>query len=133
MSSLLLAVFFGVALLLFLILWLRWPAFISLLVASIAGGLTAGLSGAEVIDTVKNGMGSTLGFVATVVGLGAMFGGILELSGGAKSIAHHLLKAFGEKRSGMSLGLTGFLVAIPVFFDVAFIILIPVILSLIHI
>ncbi|MCL4148088.1 UNVERIFIED_CONTAM: hypothetical protein GTU68_029618 [Idotea baltica] len=113
-----------------LILWLRLPAFISLLVSSIAVGLMAGLSGVEVINTIKNGMGSTLGFVATVVGLGAMFGGILELSGGAKSIAQHLLKSFGEKRSGMSLGLTGFLVAIPVFFDVAFIILIPVIYAL---
>jgi len=130
MSSLLLAVVLGVALLLVLILWLRLPAFISLLVSSIAVGLLAGLSGTQVIDTIKNGMGSTLGFVATVVGLGALFGGILELSGGAKSIAQHLLKAFGEKRSGMSLGLTGFLVAIPVFFDVAFIILIPVIYAL---
>ena len=130
MSSLLLAVIFGVALLLVLILWLRLPAFVSLLVSSIAVGLLAGLSGAEVIDTIKNGMGSTLGFVATVVGLGALFGGILELSGGAKSIAQHLLKTFGEKRSGTALGLTGFLVAIPVFFDVAFIILIPVIYAL---
>jgi len=88
------------------------------------------LSGQEVIDTIKTGMGGTLGFVATVVGLGALFGGILELSGGAKAIAQHLLKSFGDKNAGVSLGLTGFLVAIPVFFDVAFIILIPVIYAL---
>ena len=124
------AVCLGVIILLALILLVRLPAFISLLISSIAVGLFAGLSGVEVIDTIKNGMGGTLGFVATVVGLGALFGGILELSGGAKSIAQHLLKVFGEKRSGMSLGLTGFLVAIPVFFDVAFIILIPVIYAL---
>ena len=130
MNGLLLAVLAGVCLLLFMILKLRLPAFISLLVSSIIVGLLAGLSGEEVIATVKNGMGGTLGFVATVVGLGALFGGILEVSGGAKSIAQHLLKTFGEKRSGMSLGLTGFLVAIPVFFDVAFIILIPVIYAL---
>lgn len=130
MSSLLLAVVLGVALLLILILRLRLPAFIALLISSIVVGLLAGLNGVEVIDTIKNGMGSTLGFVATVVGLGALFGGILEVSGGAKAIAQHLLKAFGEKRSGMSLGLTGFLVAIPVFFDVAFIILIPVLYAL---
>lgn len=130
MSSLIFAVIAGVVLLLLMILKLRLPAFISLLVSSIFVGLLAGLNGAEIIDTIKNGMGSSLGFVATVVGLGALFGGILELSGGAKAIANHLIKIFGEKRSGMSLGLTGFLVAIPVFFDVAFIILIPVIYAL---
>ena len=81
--QLLLAVLSGIGLLLFLILYLKIPAFISLLIASIAAGLLAGLSGPEVIDTIKEGMGSTLGFVATVVGLGAMFGAILEKSGGA--------------------------------------------------
>lgn len=130
MSGLILAVLVGVGLLLFMILKLRLPAFISLLLSSIVVGLVAGLDGEQVIDTVKKGMGGTLGSVATIVGLGALFGGILEISGGAKSIAQQLLKTFGEKRSGMSLGLTGFLVAIPVFFDVAFIILIPVIYAL---
>lgn len=130
MSGLILAVLVGVGLLLFMILKLRLPAFISLLLSSIVVGLVAGLDGEQVIETVKKGMGSTLGSVATIVGLGALFGGILEISGGAKSIAQQLLKTFGEKRSGMSLGLTGFLVAIPVFFDVAFIILIPVIYAL---
>ena len=130
MSGLILAVLVGVGLLLFMILKLRLPAFISLLLSSIVVGLVAGLDGEQVIETVKKGMGGTLGSVATIVGLGALFGGILEISGGAKSIAQQLLKTFGEKRSGMSLGLTGFLVAIPVFFDVAFIILIPVIYAL---
>ena len=130
MGGLLFAVLAGVILLLLMILKLRLPAFLSLLVSSIVVGLLAGLNGAEIIETVKNGMGSSLGFVATVVGLGALFGSILEISGGAKAIANYLLKVFGEKRSGMSLGLTGFLVAIPVFFDVAFIILIPVIYAL---
>lgn len=124
------AVLLGVALLLLMILALKLPAFISLLVSSIVVGLLAGLDSQEIISSVQNGMGSTLGFVATVVGLGAMFGGILEMSGGAKSIANYLLKTFGEKRSSLSMGLTGFLVAIPVFFDVAFIILIPVLYAL---
>ena len=130
MGTLLIAVVVGVILLLLMILKLRLPAFLSLLVASIAVGLLAGLDGKEIINTVQTGMGSSLGFVATVVGLGALFGSILEISGGAKAIAQYLLKAFGEQRSGMSLGFTGFLVAIPVFFDVAFIILIPVIYAL---
>ncbi len=128
--SVLLAVVGGVMLLLFLIIKMKLPAFLSLLIASIAVGLMAGLSGSSIIETIQQGMSSTLGFVATVVGLGALFGGILQLSGGAQTIAQQLLTLFGEKRSGYALGLTGFLVAIPVFFDVAFIILIPVIYAI---
>ncbi len=128
--SILGAVLIGVIVLLLLILKLRLPAFISLLISSILVGLLSGLSGKTIIDTIQSGMASTLGFVATVVGLGALFGGILELSGGAKVIAQKLLAKFGEKNSGFSLGLTGFLIAIPVFFDVAFIILVPVIYAM---
>ena len=131
-TGVLLAVLAGVILLLLLILVLRLPAFISLLIASISVGLFAGLPAVQIIETIKQGMGSTLGFVATVVGLGALFGGVLELSGGANAIAQKLLRTFGDKHSGFSLGLTGFLVAIPVFFDVAFIILIPVIYAMQH-
>ena len=124
------AVLAGVVLLLVMIMGLKLPAFLSLLVSSIVVGLLAGLDGTEVINTVKTGMGSTLGFVATVVGLGAMFGGILELTGGAKSIAQHLLRVIGKEGASWSMGMTGFLIAIPVFFDVAFIILVPVIYAL---
>lgn len=128
--QILLAVLAGIGLLLFLILYLKIPAFISLLMASIAAGLLAGLSGPEVIDTIKEGMGSTLGFVATVVGLGAMFGAILEKSGGAGAVANFLIGKLGLKRAPTSLVITGFVVAIPVFFDVAFIILVPLIYAL---
>ncbi len=120
----------GLAVVLFLILVLRIPAFISLLVASLVVGLGAGLTSEEMISTIQRGMGGTLGYVAVVVGLGAIFGGILEACGGAETIARHLLSLFGEKRAGFALSLTGFIIAIPVFFDVAFIILIPLIYSL---
>jgi Gnt-I system low-affinity gluconate transporter len=79
---------------------------------------------------MQDGMGKTLGFVATVVGLGAIFGAILEHSGGAESLARYLLKVSGEKRASWALMLTGFFIAIPVFFDVAFIILVPIIYTL---
>jgi Gnt-I system low-affinity gluconate transporter len=65
-----------------------------------------------------------------VVGLGAMFGAILESSGGAEALAQQLLKIFGEKKASWALMLTGFIVAIPVFFDVAFIILVPLVYAL---
>jgi gluconate transporter len=84
----------------------------------------------DIINTIKEGMGNTLGFVATVVGLGAMFGAILEHSGGAEALANYLLNKFGEKNASWALMITGFFIAIPVFFDVAFIILVPLIYSL---
>ena len=128
--NLIIAVLSGIGLLLILILYFRIPAFISLLIASIASGLIAGMNGPEVIDTMKEGMGSTLGFVATVVGLGAMFGAILEKSGGAIAIANYLVNKLGLKNAPTSMLITGFVVAIPVFFDVAFIILVPIIYAL---
>ncbi|MEM9822837.1 MAG: gluconate transporter, partial [Bacteroidota bacterium] len=128
--ALLFAVLAGIALLLLLILYFRIPAFIALLISGISAGLMAGLSGPEVMDTVQQGMGSTLGFVATVVGLGAMFGAILEKSGGAVALANYLIGKMGLPNAPLSMVMTGFIVAIPVFFDVAFIILIPVLYAL---
>ncbi|MEH6407487.1 MAG: gluconate:H+ symporter [Leeuwenhoekiella sp.] len=124
------AVFIGIFLLLFLILRLKLQAFLALLIVSIVVGILGGLSPTVILDSITNGMGGTLGFVATVVGLGALFGAVLENSGGAQQLANYLLKRFGEKNAPWSIMLTGFLVAIPVFFDVAFIILVPLIYAL---
>jgi Gnt-I system low-affinity gluconate transporter len=120
----------GIALLLFLVIYLRTPAFLALIVTSLAVGLLAGLPPEQVLLSIKDGMGGTLGFVAIVVGLGAILGQILESSGGVEQISNTLIKTFGMEKIQWSLGLTGFLVAIPVFFDVAFIILAPVLYGL---
>ncbi len=128
--NLLLAVFVGVTVLLFLILKFKIHAFASLLIASIVVGLIAGLDSLAIMNTIKEGMANTLGFVATVVGLGAMFGAILEHSGGAKVIASFLLKKFGVERAPAAMAIAGFIVAIPVFFEVAFILLLPMIYAL---
>ncbi len=128
--QLLLAVFAGIALLLFLILSIKIQAFLALLISSLVVGLIAGMPPMDILESMKTGMGNTLGFVATVVGLGAIFGAILEHSGGTKAIAVYLLKKFGEDKAPWAMTITGFIVAIPVFFDVAFIILVPIIYSL---
>ncbi|TRX59538.1 gluconate transporter [Fulvivirga sp. M361] len=128
--SLLAAVILGICLLLLLVLQFKLQAFISLLISSIAVGIIAGMDPLDIISTIQEGMANTLGFVAVVVGLGSTFGAILEHSGGAGSLANYLLEKFGEKRASWALMLTGFLVAIPVFFDVAFIILIPLVYAL---
>jgi len=128
--SLLFSVLIGVSLLILLILKFKFQPFIALLISSILVGVLAGIAPLTIMETVKEGMGSTLGFVAVVVGLGAMFGAILEHSGGAEALAHYLLQKFGEKNASWALMIAGFFIAIPVFFDVAFIILIPLVYSL---
>jgi Gnt-I system low-affinity gluconate transporter len=121
---------FAIALLMFLVLKLKIHAFISLLIVSIFVGLVTGMDFGPLMDSIKNGMGDTLGFVATVVGLGAIFGQMLESSGGAESISKYLIKCFGEKRASWAMMFTGLIVGIPVFLDVGFIILIPVVYEL---
>ncbi len=124
------AIFSGVAILLFFIMKWKLNAFLSLLFASIWVGLVGGLSLDEIIGSISQGMGDTLAFVATIVGLGAIFGAILEHSGGAQALAKFLLKKGGESRSRLALLTTGFIVSIPVFFDVGIIILMPIVKAL---
>ena len=126
----LLAVAIGIVALLIMILKLRMQAFIAILIVCILVGIVSGLSPEMILDSIKNGMGGTLGFVATVVGLGALFGGLLEHSGGAQGLAAYVLRLFGEKNASWAMMITGFIIAIPVFFDVAFIILIPVVYAI---
>lgn len=128
--SLLFAVLAGITLLLILILYFKIQAFLALLISSIAVGLLAGMPAMKIIESVQVGMGGTLGFIAIVVGLGAMFGAILEHSGGVQALAASILNRTGEKKASWALMITGFLVAIPVFFDVGFVILAPVVYAL---
>lgn len=124
-AALLLIAAAGVAVLLVLVMWLKLQAFVALLVVSFLVALAAGIPLGDIVETITAGMGDTLGFVAIVVGLGVMIGKIVELSGGAQRVAMTLINRFGEERAPVALGLTGFIVAIPVFFDVGLIILIP--------
>lgn len=128
--NLILVALMGIIGLLVLVVGLRLHAFVALLLVSVCVGLAAGLPAAKVLQAVEEGMGGTLGFIAVVVGLGAMFGQMLEESGGAQCLADTLVERFGLERARWALTLTGFLVAIPVFFDVGFILLVPLIYSL---
>jgi len=125
-----LIVLVGVSLLLMMVLKFKLNAFIALLITSIVVGVMAGMPLQKISESIQEGMGSTLGFVATVVGLGAIFGQMLESSGGAKSLANYLLRKFGTNKATWALTLTGFIVGIPIFLDVGFIILIPIVYAL---
>ena len=128
--QLLAAVLISIALLLLLILRFKIQAFLALLIASMAAGILAGMPPTIIIDSMKKGMGDTLGFVATVVGLGALFGALLERSGGARSLADYMLEKMSLERAPWAMVGTGLMVSIPVFFDVAFIILVPIVYAL---
>lgn len=129
-TQIILSVLGGIVLLIFLILRVKLQAFLALLVTCLVVGLASGMPMDSVIDSIKNGMGGTLGFVATVVGLGAIFGALLEYSGSASLLATRMLSRVGIDRAPWAVLGTGFLIAIPVFFDVAFIILIPFLYAL---
>lgn len=120
----------SVGLLLFLVMKVKLHAFVSLLVVSIFMGLVSGMDVSTIMGSIQNGMGGTLGFIATVVGLGAMFGKMLEISGGAERLARTFINAFGVDKSPWAMVISGFLVSIPVFFDVGFIILVPLVYAL---
>ncbi|MDA7537762.1 GntP family permease [Akkermansiaceae bacterium] len=121
----------AIALILFLILKWRVQAFIALLLASVFVGVVSGtMELTEVGKTIQDSMGSSLGFIATIIGLGAIFGAMIEHSGGAQSLANGLLRFFGEKRANWAMLMTGFLISIPVFLDVALVIIAPILYAL---
>lgn len=129
-TPLLLATLAAVAFLLFLILYLRLHAFLALMLASFSLGLMTGMSPAKLLKSVQTGFGEALGFIAVVVALGAMIGRFLEHSGGGRHLADWLLEKFGEKRTPWALLTAAFLVGLPIFFEVGFIILVPLAWSL---
>jgi gluconate transporter len=130
MAPVVLIVLGSIAALIVLVLRFKVPAFIALLVVALGTGLALGGQPATVLEAVRKGTGEALGFVAVVIGLGAMLGGLLEASGGVAALAHRLLAAFGEARAPWALTVIGIIVGIPLFFDVAFIVLAPLLTTL---
>ena len=139
LTYLLILLVLAVFVLLFFILKLRMQAFLALILASlfVAIGSSKELTGgagtlelANIGSQIQSGMGSSLGFIATIIGLGAIFGSLLEHSGGAQSLAKSLLRIFGEKRASWAMVLTGFIISIPVFLDVALVIIAPILYAL---
>jgi gluconate transporter len=120
----------SIVLLLILILAVKLHAFLSLLLASMAMGLAAGMAPEKVLKSIQGGFGDALGFIAVVVGLGAMIGRFIEQSGGGIALADWLLARFGKDRAAWAMLVAAFLVGLPIFFEVGFIILVPLVWSL---
>lgn len=124
--SLILTALGSIALLLFLVMKVRLHAVVSLILVSIIAGLFSGMNPADITNTIQQGMGGTLGFVAVVVALGAMFGRVMEETGALDQIAHTLLNKFGNDKAHWAMTFTGFICALPLFFDVAVVLLIGI-------
>lgn len=129
-TRLVIAAIVGLAVLLLLIIKFKVQAMVSILVGAIVIGLGAGMPFEDIVTAVNDGIGNTLKGIALLVGLGSMFGAILEASGGAQTLAVSMVKWFGDKKAAWALGITGLVIAMPVFFDAGLIILIPLAFSL---
>ena len=129
-TRLVIAALIGLALLLVLIIKFKVQAMVAILVGAIVIGLVAGMPFDDIVTAVNDGIGNTLKGIALLVGLGSMFGAILEVSGGAQTLAVSMVKWFGDKKAAWALGITGLVISMPVFFDAGLIILIPLAFSL---
>jgi GntP family gluconate:H+ symporter len=100
--------------------------FIVLMTVSLALALAAGMPPQSIVKSFETGVGTTLGHIAIIVALGTMLGKMMAESGGADRIAHTLIQLFGEKRVPWAMVMVGFLVGLPVFFEVGFVLLVPI-------
>ncbi|MDG2942916.1 GntP family permease [Exercitatus varius] len=119
----------SIALLLILIMKFRVHAFVALVLVSLLTALATGMPINKILPTLLSGFGNTLASVALLVGLGAMIGRLLEITGGAKVLADSLINKFGEQRAPFALGVASFLFGFPIFFDAGLVVMLPIILS----
>lgn len=122
----------GIAVLLILIIRFKLHPIISMMLSSVIIGVGAGMPLSMISETVEKGVGKTLQGIALLVGLGSMFGGILEASGGAQKIAETLIDKFGQKKAGWALGITGLVIGTTVFFEAGVVVLIPFVFSVVR-
>ncbi|CDF99882.1 GntP family permease [Avibacterium paragallinarum] len=119
----------SVLLLLLLIMKFRVHAFVALIIVSLLTALATGVPFNQILPTLTKGFGGTLASVALLVGLGAMIGRLLEITGGAKVLADTLINKFGEKNAPFALGVASLLFGFPIFFDAGLVVMLPIIFS----
>ena len=125
----LLIVFLGISVLIFFITKLRFEPFLSILIVAFILGLLLGLSPTNLIDSIEKGTGTLLGHLSLILALGAMFGKVLEELGAVDIASKKLINLFGVSKIQLGLLVAGMCISFSLFFDVAFILVIPIILS----
>jgi Gnt-I system high-affinity gluconate transporter len=124
-----LIIFCCILLLVLLISWAKVNAFLSFLIVSVLTGLVLGIPLDKISLSVQKGIGDTLGSLVVVIVMGAMLGKLVADSGAAQKITAVLMKLFGEKNLQWALMITGFVVGIPLFYNVGFVLMVPIIFS----
>lgn len=113
-----------------MIAWLKVQPLLAFVVASILAALLLHMPLDKVTHSIETGIGDMVGSLAVLLAFGAIFGKIIADSGAARTISTALVGAFGEKRVALALCLTGFIVGIPLFYNVGFVLLVPLIFSI---
>ncbi len=124
-AQMLLGLFLGIGLMIVLVMKTKTHTFIALLLAALIAGMIGGMTPGDVITAIQGGFGNTLQSTGIIIGLGVMMGGILEKTGAAERLAFTFIKAIGKGKEEWALGVTGWLVSIPVFADSAIVIFAP--------
>ncbi|HVG13329.1 MAG TPA: SLC13 family permease, partial [Chitinophagaceae bacterium] len=127
-----LAVVFCILLLILLIAWGKINPFLAFLFVSIVAGLLLGIPVNKIAASIQKGIGDTIGSLLIIIVLGAMLGKLVAESGAAQKIASVLMKGFGTRNIQWALVITGFIVGIPLFYQVGFVLLIPLIFSVVY-
>ena len=117
----------GMAVLLILCIKVKANAFISLLATALVMGMLSGMSGADTVSAITSGFSGTVKSIGIVIIFGIMLGNYLDAAKGTNRMAYDAVKLVGQKRAGLAMAITGYIVSIPVFSDAAFVILTPLV------
>jgi Gnt-I system high-affinity gluconate transporter len=125
-----LIVILGIVSLLIFILVFKFNSFLSFIIVSLGVGLAEGMPFEKALTSLENGIGNTLGFLVMILGFGAMLGKLVAESGAAQKITLRLIQSFGEKNVQLAVMLTGFIVGVPLFYEVGFVLLVPLVFTI---
>jgi Gnt-I system high-affinity gluconate transporter len=128
----LLTILFCIILLILLVSWVKVNPFVAFLLVSITAGLLLGIPLEKVTKSVQKGLGETLGAISIIICIGAMIGKLVAASGAAQKIAEVLVNAFGVKYIQWALVLAGFIIGIPLFYETGFVLMVPLIFSVVY-
>ncbi|MGN9867235.1 GntP family permease [Bacillus swezeyi] len=120
----------GIVVLLLLIMGLKLNTFVSLIIVSFGVALALGMPLDDIVKTIEEGLGGTLGHIALIFGLGAMLGRLIADSGGAQRIAMTLVNKFGEKNIQWAVVIASFIIGVALFFEVGLVLLIPIVFAI---
>ncbi|MES2898502.1 MAG: gluconate:H+ symporter [Pseudomonadota bacterium] len=127
-----LAVFFSVSLLTLSIAWGKVQPLVAFVMTALVAALLLGMPVAQIPRAIEKGIGDLLGSLTVIICIGAVFGKLIADSGAAQRIASYLIGVFGQNRMPLALMITGFVAGIPLYYNVGFVLLVPLVFSLVY-